>query len=157
MDLLAVQGTLKSLLQHYSSKASILWRSALLTVQLSHPYMAAGKTIALTRRAFVGEIVSLLFNMLSRLVIAFLPRSKHLLISACLMSIYFPALLLCLLPHHLAQIWKLSSPSSNLLSIPLVCCLLASEFLQDSYLETLNSTPPLFFSFFAISTISRFS
>jgi len=81
LDLLAVQGTLKSLLQHHSSKASILWRSAFFTVQLSHPYMTTGKTIALTRRTFVGKVISLLFNMLSRLVITFLPRSKRLLIS----------------------------------------------------------------------------
>ena len=81
MDLLAVQGTLKSLLQHHSSKASILRGSALFIVQLSHPYMTTGKTIALTRWTIVGKIMSLLFNMLSRLVITFLPRSKHLLIS----------------------------------------------------------------------------
>ena len=81
MDLLAVQGTLKSLLQHRSSKASILWCSAFFIVQLSHPYMITGKTIALTRRTFVGKVMSLLFNMLSRLVITFLPRSKRLLIS----------------------------------------------------------------------------
>ena len=81
LDLLAVQGTLKSLLQHHSSKASILRRSAFFTVQLSHPYMTTGKTIALTRRAFVGKVMSLLLNMRSRLVITFLPKSKHLLIS----------------------------------------------------------------------------
>ena len=81
LDLLAVQGTLKSLLQHHSSKASILWHSAFLVVQLSHPYMTTGKTIALTRRTFVDKVKSLLFNMLSRLVITFLPRSKRLLIS----------------------------------------------------------------------------
>ena len=75
LDLLAVQGTLKSLLQHHSSKASILQYSAFFTVQLSHPYMTTGKTIALTRRTFVGKVISLLFNMLSRLVITFLPRS----------------------------------------------------------------------------------
>ena len=75
LDLLAVQGTLKSLLQHHSSKASILWCSAFFTVQLSHPYMTIGKTIALTRQIFVGKIMSLLFSMLSRLVITFLPRS----------------------------------------------------------------------------------
>ena len=75
LDLLAVQGTLKSLLQHHTSKASILRRSAFFTVQLSHPYMTTGKTIALTRRTFVGKVMSLLFNMLSRLVINFLPRS----------------------------------------------------------------------------------
>ena len=81
LDLLAVQGTLKSLLQHHSSKASILWCSTFFRVQLSHLYMTTGKTIALTRRTFVGKIMSLLFNMLSRLVITFLPRSKCLLIS----------------------------------------------------------------------------
>ena len=79
--LLAVQGTLKSLLQHHSSKASTLWCSAFFVVQLSYPYMATGKTIALTRQTFVGKVMSLLFNMLSRLVIAFLSRSKRLLIS----------------------------------------------------------------------------
>jgi len=81
LDLLAVQGTLKSLLQHHSSKASILRCSAFFTVQLSHPYMTTGKTIALTRWTFVGKVMSLLFNMLSRLVITFLPRSKSFLIS----------------------------------------------------------------------------
>ena len=81
LDLLAVQGTLKSLLQHHSSKASILWRSVFFIVQLSHSYMTTGKTIAFTRWTFVGKVISLLFNMLSRLVITFLPRSKHLLIS----------------------------------------------------------------------------
>ena len=80
LDLLAVQGTLKSLLQHHSSKASILQCSAFFIVQISHPYMTTGNTTALTRWAFVGKVMSLLFNMLSRLVIAFLPRSKHLLI-----------------------------------------------------------------------------
>ena len=81
LDLLTVQGTLKSLLQHYSSKASVLWHSGFFMVQLSHPYMTTGKTIALTRQTFVGKVMFLLFNMLSRLVIAFLPRSKCLLIS----------------------------------------------------------------------------
>ena len=81
LDLLAVQQTLKSLLQHHNSKASILWRSAFFMVQLSHPYMTTGKTIALTRWTFVGKVMSLLFNMLSRLVLTFLPRSKCLLIS----------------------------------------------------------------------------
>ena len=81
LDLLAVQGTLKSLLQEHSSKASILWLSAFFMVQLSHPYMTTGKTIALTRRTFIDKVISLLFNMLSKLVITFLPRSKHLLIS----------------------------------------------------------------------------
>ena len=81
LDLLAVQGNLKSLLQHHNSKASILQRSAFFMVQLSHPYITTGKTIALTRWTFVGKVMSLLFNTLSRLVITFLPRSKHLLIS----------------------------------------------------------------------------
>ena len=81
LELLAVQGTLKSLLQHHSSKASILWYSAFFMVQLSHPYMTTGKTIALTRWTFVSKVMSLLWNMLSRLVITFLPRSKRLLVS----------------------------------------------------------------------------
>ena len=81
LDLLAIYGTLKSLLQHHSSKASILWHSAFFTVQLSHPYMTTGKTIALTRWTFVGKVMSLLFNMPSRLVMTFLPWSKCLLIS----------------------------------------------------------------------------
>ena len=81
LDLLAVQGTLKSLLQHHSSKASILQYSAFFIVQLSHPHMTTGKSIALTRWTFVGKVMSLLFNMLSRLIITFLPRSKRLLIS----------------------------------------------------------------------------
>ena len=81
LDLLAVHRTLKSLLQHHRSKASILRCSAFFTVQLSHPYMTTGKTITLTRQTFVGKVISLLLNMLSRLVITFLPRSKHLLVS----------------------------------------------------------------------------
>ena len=81
LDLLAVQGTLKNLLQHHTSKASSFWHSAFFTVQLSHPYMTTGKTIALTRGTFVGKVTSLFFNMLSRSVITFLPRSKRLLIS----------------------------------------------------------------------------
>uniref|UniRef100_A0AC11ELN3 Uncharacterized protein n=1 Tax=Ovis aries TaxID=9940 RepID=A0AC11ELN3_SHEEP len=81
LDLLAVQGTLKSLLQHHSSKASILWHSAFFIAQLSHPYMTTGKTIALTRQTFISKVISLLFNMLPKLVITFLPRSKSLLIS----------------------------------------------------------------------------
>ena len=81
LDFLAVQGILKSLLQHSSSKASILWLSAFFLVQLSHPYMTTGKTIALTRQTFVGKVMSLLFNMLSKLVIDFLPRNKCLLIT----------------------------------------------------------------------------
>ena len=90
--ILAVQGTLKSLLQHHSSKASILRCSAFFTVQLSHPYMTTEKTIALTRWTLVGKVMSLLFNMLSRLVITFLPRSKHLLIHGC--------------SHHLQWFWS---------------------------------------------------
>ena len=93
LDLLAVQGTLKSLLQHHSSKASILWCSTFFIVQLSHPYMTTGKTVALTRQTFVGKVISLLFIMPSRLVIAFLPRSKHLLISGY--------------SHHLQWFWSL--------------------------------------------------
>ena len=85
LDLVAGQGTLKSLLQHHGSKASILWHSAFFVFKRPHPYMTTGKTIALTRWTFVGKVIFLLFNMLSRLVIAFLPRSKHLLIS-CLQS-----------------------------------------------------------------------
>ena len=81
LDLLTVKGTLKSLLQHHSSKASILQHSAFFIVHLSHPYMTTGKTVALTRWTFVGKVMSLLFNMLSRLLITFLPRNKHLLIS----------------------------------------------------------------------------
>ena len=81
LDLLTVQGTLKSPLQHHSSKSSIIWQSTFFIVQLSHPYMTIGKTIALTRQTFVGKVMSLLFNMLSRLVITFLLRSKRLLIS----------------------------------------------------------------------------
>ena len=92
LDLFAVQGTLKSLLQHHSSKASILQRSAFFIVQLSHPYMTTGKTIALTRRNFVGKVTSLLFNMLSKLVITFLPRNKHLWIHGC--------------SHHLQWFWS---------------------------------------------------
>ena len=80
LDLLAVQGTLKSLLQHHSSKASVLWRSDFFMVQLSHPYITTRRTIALTRQTFVGKVMSLFFNMLSRLVIVFLPRRKNLLI-----------------------------------------------------------------------------
>ena len=87
LDLLAVQGTLKSLLQHHSSKASIVQHSAFFIVQLSHPYMTTGKTIALTRQALVGKVMCLLFNMLSRLVITFLPKSKRLLISCPVLTV----------------------------------------------------------------------
>ena len=112
LDLLAVQGTLNSLLQHHSSKASILQCSAFFTVQLSHPYMTTGKTIALTKRTFVGKVMSLLFNMLSRLVITFLPRSKCLLISwlqspSAVLHISKPKLLIGL-PTRLS-IWPLHS------------------------------------------------
>ena len=106
LDLLAVQEILKSFLQHHSSKASILWCSAFLIVQLSHPYTTIGKTIALTRQTFVGKVMSLLFNMLSRLVIAFLPRSKRLLIS-CLQSpsavILEPKKIVCHCFHKMAD------------------------------------------------------
>ena len=95
LDFLAVQGTLKSLLQHHSSKASILWHTAFFPVQLSHPYMTTRKTIALTRWTFVGKIMSLLFNMLSSLVITFLPRSKHLLISWLIYDSTIPLLGIC--------------------------------------------------------------
>ena len=93
LDLLAGQGTLKSLLQHHSSKASILRRSAFFTVQLSHPYMTTGKTIALTRWTFVGKVMSLLLNMLSKLVITLLPRSKRLLTIVTMLYIIFPWLM----------------------------------------------------------------
>ena len=112
LDLLALQGTLKSLLQHHSSKASILWHSAFFIVQLSHPYMTTEKTIALTRWTFVGQVMSLLFNVLSRLITAFLPRSKCLLIS-WLQSPYAVILeprknslsLFPLFPHLFAMKW----------------------------------------------------
>ena len=110
-DFLAVQGTLKSLLQHHSSKTSILWHSAFLMVQLSHPHMTTGKTIALTRRTFVGKVMSLLFNMLSRLVIAFLSRSKCLLIpwlqspSAVILEPKKIKSLFPLFPHLFAMKW----------------------------------------------------
>ena len=103
LDFLAVQGTLKSLLQHHSSKASILWRSAFFTVQLSHPYTTTGKTRALTGWTFVGKVMSLLFNMLSMLVITFLPRSKRLLISWLLFSFTFNKRLL--VPLHFLLLW----------------------------------------------------
>ena len=111
LDLLAVQGTLKSLLQHHSSKASILWRSAFLTVQLSHPYMTTGKTIALTRWTFVGRVMSLFLNMLSRLIITLFPRSKRLLISwlqslsAVILEPKKSLTLFPLFPHLFAMKW----------------------------------------------------
>ena len=109
LDLLAVQGTLKSLLQHHSSKASILWRSAFFMVQLSHPYMTTGKTIALTRWTFVGKVMPLLFNMLSKLVITFLPRSK------------------CLLISRLQSLLILEPPKQSLLLFPLFAHLFAMK------------------------------
>ena len=114
MDLLAVQGTLKSLLQHHSSKASIFQHSALFTVQLSHPYMTTGKTIVLTRWTFVDKVMSLLFNMLSRLVITFLPRSKRLLIS-----------------------W-LQSPSAMILEAPKIQSTTDSHLSGFQFLTTMN-------------------
>ena len=101
LDLHAVQGTLRSLLQHHSSKASILWDSAFFIVQLSHPYMTTGKTIALTRWTFVGKVMSLLLNMLSRLVITFLPRSKRLLIS----MLQSPSAVILIMTNYLL-LWK---------------------------------------------------
>ena len=120
--LLAVQGTLKSLLQHHSSKASVLWHSAYFIVQLSHPYMTTGKTIALTRWTFFGKVMSLLFNMLSRLVITFLPTSKHLLTSWLQSPLYiykledwqFQRWLIQQLQHFRALSWL----SYNFLSFP---------------------------------------
>ena len=110
-DLPAVQGTLKSLLQHHSSKEAVFWHSAFFIVPLSHPYMTTGKTIVLTRQTFVGEVMSLLLNMLSRLVMAFLPRNKHLLISwlqsPCVVILEPPKLnsLFALFPHLFAMKW----------------------------------------------------
>ena len=103
LDLLAVQGTLKSLLQHHSSKASILWCLAFFIVQLSHPYMTTGKTTALTRWTFVSKVMSLFFNMLSRLVIAFLPRSKCLLITSTIVW----SLEKAMAPHSSTLAWKI--------------------------------------------------
>ena len=124
LDLLAVQGTRKSLLQHHSSKESILWRSTFFTVQLSYPYMTTGKTIALTRRTFVGKEMSLLLSMLSRLVITFLPRSKHLLLSwrqspsAVILeppkiksdTVSTRDVHLLLLPSHFSRAWLCATP-----------------------------------------------
>ena len=100
LDLLAVEETLRSLLQHHSSKASILWCSAFFTVQLSHPHMTTGKIIALTRRTFVDKVMSLLFNMLSYLVITFLPRSNHLFIS-------WLQIIICLATHSSTLAWRI--------------------------------------------------
>ena len=115
LDLLAVQGSLKNLLQHRSSKASVLWHSALFMVQFTHPYMTTGKTIALTRQTLVGKVMSLLFNMLSRLVIAFLPRSKRLLIS------------------------RLQSPSTEILEPKKISSVIVSIVSPSVRLERLNN------------------
>ena len=109
LDLLAVQGTLKNLHQHHSSKASILWCSAFFTVQLSHPYMTIAKTIAFTRRTFVDKVMSLFLNMLSRLVITFLPRSKHLLIS----WLQSPSAVILEHPPPKKRIWLKTQHSEN--------------------------------------------
>ena len=123
LDLLAVQGTLKGLLQHHSWKKSILWHSSFFIVQLSHPYMTTGKTTALTRRTFVGKVMSLLFNMLSRLVITFLPRSKRLLISwlqspsaVLLEPPKIKSALFRLFPHLFAMKWWDQMPWSSFLN-----------------------------------------
>ena len=108
LDFLAVQGTLKSFLQNHSSKASILWCSAFFIVQLSHPYMTTGKTISLTRRTFIGKVITLLFNMLSRLVITFLPRSKRLLIS----WLQSPSAVILESPHKKSVTVSIVSPST---------------------------------------------
>ena len=130
LDLLVVQGTLKSLLQHHSSKASILWHSAFFKVQLSHPCMATGKTITLTRWTFVGKVMSLLFNMLSRLVIAFLPRSKRLLISrlqspsAGILFVSHLVMSECLQSHGLQPAWRLcpwNSPGKDIGWVAISC------------------------------------
>ena len=130
LDLLAVQGTLKSLLQHHSSKASILQHSAFFTVQLSHPYMTTGKIIALTMQTFVGKVVSLLFNMLSRFVIAFLPRSKHLLIS----WLQSPSAVILEPPQIKSVTVSIASPSISLgvLHYPLLITLKPAHIFVES-------------------------
>jgi len=120
LDLLAVQGTLRNLFQHHSSKASILQRSAFFIVQLSHPYMTTGKTIALTRQTFVGKVIPLLYYTLSRLVITFLPRSKHLLIS-----------------------W-LQSPSAVILQLPKIKSLTVSTVCPSIYHEVMGLDAMIF-------------
>ena len=110
LDLLAVQGTLKSFLQHHSSKGSVLWHSAFFRVQLSHPHVTIGKTIALTRWTFVGKVMSLLFNMLSSLVITFLPRSKHLLISAWRIILFLPFSFVTQWAHDGSLQWNVLCP-----------------------------------------------
>ena len=134
LDLLAVQGTLKSLLQYHSSKASILRCSAFFTVQLSHPYMTTGKTIALTRRNFVGKVMSLLLNMLSRLVITFLPRSKRLLGAGRILP--FTVRLEGESPHVLPTHSPSPRGSTLLLSVPtLVWGSLSSKRLRSFWLK----------------------
>ena len=126
-DFLAVQGTLKSLLQHHNSKASILRGLALFTVQLSHPYMTTGKTIALTRWTFVGKVMSLLFNMLSRFVITFLPRSKCLLIS----WLQSPSAVILTPELKSSSRWPLKK-NAHLVRTCLVCCLLSQSWASVS-------------------------
>ena len=133
LDLLAVQGTFKSILQHHSSKASSLWRLAFFTVQLSHPYMTTGKTVALTRRTFVGKVMSLLFNMLSRLVITFLPRSKRLLIS----WLQSPSAVI-LEPREI----KLATVSPSIQYCVSFCCTTMWTSHKHTYLLSLLSLPP---------------
>ena len=127
LDLLVVQGTLKSLLQHHNSKASILRGLALFTVQLSHPYMTTGKTIALTRWTFVGKVMSLLFNMLSRFVITFLPRSKCLLIS----WLQSPSAVILTPELKSSSRWPLKK-NAHLVRTCLVCCLLSQSWASVS-------------------------
>ena len=134
LDLLAVQGTLKSLLQHHRSKASILLCSAFFIVQLSHPYMTTGKTMALTRRTFVGKVMSLLFNMLSRLVITFLPKSKRLLIS----WLQSPSAVI-LEPKEIK--------SDTVSSFPIYKNALAHYFFPILFSQSCKSPSPLFVSF----------
>ena len=131
LDLLAVQWTLKSLLQHHSSKASILRHSAFFIVQLSHPYTTTGKTIALTRRTFVGKEMSLLFNMLSSLVITFLPRNKHLFIS----WLQSPSTVILELP-------KINSPTVSIVS-PSICHEVMGPDLPQFFLVTCGYSPGL--------------
>ena len=137
LDLLAVQGTLKSLLQHHSSKASILWCSAFFIVQLSHPYMTTGKTLALTRRTYVGNVTSLFFNMLSRLVIAFLSRTKYLLIS-WLQSPSAVILLLLLLLSHFSRIRLCVTPETAAHQAPL-----SLGFSRQEHWSGLPFPPPM--------------
>ena len=143
LDLLAVQGTLKSLLQHHSSKASILWSSAFFIVQFSHPHIITGKTIALTRWTFVGQVMSLLFNMLSRMVIAFLPRSKCLLIAwlqspsaVILEPKKIKSVIFSLTPHLFAMKWWDQMPWSLFFE----CCILSQLFHSPLSLSSRDSS-----------------